>query len=54
MSSAKKREIPNDNSSKYKRGKIKGRIVDLNALLDIKGLLKDESRAKDLLIEHLR
>jgi len=35
------------------RGKTKGRIVDLNALLQVQSLLGDESRAPDLLIEHL-
>jgi len=42
-----------DNRQQRRRGKIKGRVVDLNALLDVQGLLGDESRAADLLIEHL-
>ena len=42
-----------DNRQQRRRGKTKGRVVDLNALLDVQGLLGDESRAADLLIEHL-
>ncbi|MFB3059600.1 MAG: NAD(P)H-dependent oxidoreductase subunit E, partial [Gammaproteobacteria bacterium] len=42
-----------DHRRKRSRGKTKGRIVDINALLTVQGLLGDESRAKDLLIEHL-
>ena len=42
-----------DHRKKRNRGKTKGRIVDLNALLDVQGLLGKESRARDLLIEHL-
>jgi len=42
-----------DHRRKRSRGKTKGRIVDINALLTVQGLLGDDSRAKDLLIEHL-
>ncbi len=42
-----------DHRKKRNRGKTKGRIVDLSALLQVQGLLGDESRARDLLIEHL-
>jgi len=42
-----------DNRKQRRRGKTKGRVVDLNALLDVQNLLGDESRASDLLIEHL-
>ena len=42
-----------DNRQQRRRGKTKGRVVDLNALLDVQGLLGDESRAADLLIEYL-
>ncbi len=42
-----------NNRSKKKRGKPKGRVVDLTALTEIKTLLGDESRERDLLIEHL-
>jgi len=42
-----------DNRQQRRRGKTKGRVVDLNALLEVQGLLGDESRAADLLIEHL-
>ena len=42
-----------DNRKQRRRGKTKGRIVDLNALLEVQNLLSDESRARDLLIEHL-
>jgi formate dehydrogenase len=42
-----------DNRKQRRRGKIKGRVVDLNALLDVQNLLGDESRARDFLIEHL-
>jgi len=53
MSIAEKNPQAVDNRRKQRRGKTKGRIVDLNALLQVQGLLGDESRAKDLLIEHL-
>ena len=42
-----------DHRKKRNRGKTKGRIVDLNALLQVQSLLGDETRARDLLIEHL-
>jgi len=42
-----------DNRKQRRRGKTKGRVVDLNALLEVQSLLGDESRARDLLIEHL-
>ena len=42
-----------DNRKQRRRGKTKGRVVDLNALLEVQSLLGDESRAPDLLIEHL-
>jgi formate dehydrogenase len=42
-----------DNRKQRRRGKIKGRVVDLNALLEVQNLLGNESRARDLLIEHL-
>ncbi len=42
-----------DNRKQGRRGKIKGRVVDLNALLEVQALLGDESREPDLLIEHL-
>ena len=42
-----------DNRKQRRRGKTKGRVVDLNALLEIQSLLGEESRAPDLLIEHL-
>ena len=42
-----------DNRKQRRRGKTKGRVVDLNALLEVQTLLGDESRAQDLLIEHL-
>ena len=42
-----------DNRKQRRRGKIKGRVVDLNALLEVQNLLGEESRAHDLLIEHL-
>jgi len=44
---------PVDNRDQRRRGKTKGRVVDLNALLEVQNLLGDESRARDLLIEHL-
>ena len=53
MSIAEKNPQAVDNRRKQRRGKTKGRIVDLNALLQVQSLLGDESRAKDLLIEHL-
>ena len=42
-----------DNRKQRRRGKTKGRVVDLNALLEVQNLLGEESRARDLLIEHL-
>jgi formate dehydrogenase len=42
-----------DNRKQHRRGKTKGRVVVLNALLEIQSLLGDQSRARDLLIEHL-
>ncbi|MFA9418912.1 MAG: NAD(P)H-dependent oxidoreductase subunit E [Gammaproteobacteria bacterium] len=53
MSIAEKPPQAVDNKRKRRRGKTKGRIVDINALLQVQGLLGNESRAKDLLIEHL-
>ncbi|MCH8104801.1 MAG: NAD(P)H-dependent oxidoreductase subunit E [Proteobacteria bacterium] len=53
MSIAENKSQFTDHRRKRNRGKTKGRIVDLNALLEIQSLLGDESRAKDLLIEHL-
>ncbi|MFT5658153.1 MAG: NADH:ubiquinone oxidoreductase subunit F (NADH-binding)/NADH:ubiquinone oxidoreductase subunit E [Gammaproteobacteria bacterium] len=53
MSTAENKIQSVDNRSKRKRGKTKGRVVDLNALLDIRTLLKDAPLTKDLLIEHL-
>jgi len=53
MSIAEKNQQAVDNRRKQRRGKTKGRIVDLNALLQVQSLLGNESRAKDLLIEHL-
>lgn len=42
-----------DHRKKRNRGKIKGRVVDLNALVQVQGLLGDAPRSRDLLIEHL-
>jgi formate dehydrogenase len=42
-----------DNRKQRRRGKPKGRVVDLNALLDVQNLLGDGSRERDQLIEHL-
>jgi NADH:ubiquinone oxidoreductase subunit F (NADH-binding)/NADH:ubiquinone oxidoreductase subunit E len=53
MSIAEKNPQAVDNRRKGRRGKTKGRIVDINALLQVQSLLGNESRAKDLLIEHL-
>ena len=53
MSIAEKNPQAVDHRRKRSRGKTKGRIVDINALLAVQSLLGDESRAKDLLIEHL-
>jgi NADH:ubiquinone oxidoreductase subunit F (NADH-binding)/NADH:ubiquinone oxidoreductase subunit E len=41
------------NEIKRKQGKPKGRVVDPTALKEVQALLGDESRAADLLIEHL-
>ena len=45
--------ISPDQISKKKRRGPKGHAVDLTALEEIKSLLADESRQRDLLIEHL-
>ena len=42
-----------DRRKQRQRGKTKGRIVDLNALLEVQSLLGDAPRRRDLLIEHL-
>ena len=42
-----------DKRQPRQRGKIKGRVVDLNALLEVQNLLGDAPRARDQLIEHL-
>jgi len=44
---------PVDNRSKGKRGKPKGRVVDLNALMQLRELLGDAPRDREQLIEHL-
>jgi NADH:ubiquinone oxidoreductase subunit F (NADH-binding)/NADH:ubiquinone oxidoreductase subunit E len=53
MSQPESSSAPVDNRKQRRRGKTKGRVVDLNALLEVQNLLGDESRARDLLIEHL-
>jgi NADH:ubiquinone oxidoreductase subunit F (NADH-binding)/NADH:ubiquinone oxidoreductase subunit E len=53
MSQAEHRTDAVDNRKQSRRGKPKGRTVDLNALIEVQKLLGDESRARDLLIEHL-
>ncbi len=53
MSQAEPRTDAVDNRKQSRRGKPKGRTVDLNALIEVQKLLGDESRARDLLIEHL-
>ncbi|NNE62644.1 MAG: NADH-quinone oxidoreductase subunit F, partial [Gammaproteobacteria bacterium] len=53
MSAANKESKMVDNRSKPRRGKIKGRVVDINALLEVQSLLADSPRSRDLLIEHL-
>jgi len=53
MSIAEKNPQAVDHRRKHNRGKTKGRLVDINALMAVQSLLGDESRAKDLLIEHL-
>jgi formate dehydrogenase len=53
MPTIEKNPQATDHRRKRSRGKTKGRIVDINALLTVQGLLGDESRAKHLLIEHL-
>ncbi|MCK5830710.1 MAG: NAD(P)H-dependent oxidoreductase subunit E [Methylococcales bacterium] len=46
-------KISPDQISRKKRSGPKGHTVDLSALEDVKSLLGDESRQRDLLIEHL-
>lgn len=53
MSSVVKNPAFADKRGKRGRGKVKGRVVDINALLAVQSLLGDASRARDLLIEHL-
>jgi formate dehydrogenase len=42
-----------DKRKRGQRGKTKGRVVDLNALLEVQNLLGDAPRARDHLVEHL-
>ncbi len=42
-----------DRRKQRQRGKIKGRVVDLNTLVEVQSLLGDAPRRRDLLIEHL-
>ncbi|MCP4490339.1 MAG: NADH-quinone oxidoreductase subunit F [Gammaproteobacteria bacterium] len=53
MSIAEKNPQVADKRGKRSRGKVKGRVVDINALVEVQALLGDASRARDLLIEHL-
>ena len=53
MSQARQTSDSVDNSKRRNRGTPKGRVVDLNALLEVQALLGDEARDRDLLIEHL-
>jgi hypothetical protein len=52
MSIAEKNPQAVDRKTKRNRGKTKGRVVDINALLEVQSLLGSASRSKDLLIEH--
>ena len=53
VSSDVTRKAGNTGGRKKKKGQGKGRAVDLNALLEVRELLGDTSRQRDLLIEHL-
>lgn len=53
MPLTKKRPQFINKRSKQARGKIKGRVVDINALLTVQSILGDSPRRKDLLIEYL-
>lgn len=53
VSSDVTRKTGNTGGRKKKKGQGKGRAVDLNALLEVRELLGDASRQRDLLIEHL-
>ncbi len=53
VSSDVTRKAGNAGGRKKKKGQGKGRAVDLNALLEVRELLGDASRQRDLLIEHL-
>ncbi|MDJ0777654.1 MAG: NAD(P)H-dependent oxidoreductase subunit E [Gammaproteobacteria bacterium] len=53
MAQANLKSGPADKRGKRGRGRIKGRVVDLNALLEVQSLLGDAPRRRDLLIEHL-
>ena len=53
VSSEVTRKPGNTGGRKKKKGQGKGRAVDLNALLEVRDLLGDASRQRDLLIEHL-
>ena len=53
MSKAQTRNAAANNRDQRKRGKTKGRVVDINASLDIQSILKGASPGKDYLIEHL-
>ena len=53
VSSDVTRKTGNTGGRKKKKGQGKGRAVDLNALIEVRDLLGDASRQRDLLIEHL-
>lgn len=53
MSIAERNPQAVDRKTRHNRGKTKGRVVDINALLEVQSVLGNESRTKDLLIEHL-
>ena len=42
-----------DGGQRGRRGQLKGRAVDMRALEEVRALLKDAARRRDLLIEHL-
>ena len=51
MSQPESKTDPVDKRQPRQRGKTKGRVVDLNALLEVQKLLGDAPRDRDQLIE---
>ena len=53
MSIAEKNPQAFDRKTKHNRVKTKGRVLDINATLEVQALLCGAARSKNILIEHL-